>query len=115
MTSYPPGGDNKTMPANKQAKSKKVVTKSSVHQHDHQDVLLRLKKAHGHLAKVIDMIEKQEKCLDISQQLYAVEKAITTAKKKIIHEHIEHCLTDHGHQTSDLSQIKEFKEITKYL
>ena len=96
------------MKTNKQVKTNK-------HVHDHKEVLLRLKKAHGHLAKVISMIEAQEKCLNISQQLYAVEKAITTAKKMIIHEHIEHCLEDQGQQSSNINQIKEFKEITKYL
>ncbi len=96
------------MKTNKQEKTNKYV-------HAHKEVLLRLKKAHGHLAKVISMIEAREKCLDISQQLYAVEKAITTAKKMIIHEHIEHCLEDHGQQSSAMNQIKEFKEITKYL
>ena len=97
------------MPPKKQAK------KQQPHQHDHQDVLLRLKKANGHLAKVIRMIEDKEKCLAISQQLYAVEKAISLAKKKIIHEHIEHCLDDHDSKTNDTNQIREFKEITKYL
>ncbi len=97
----------------KQAKNQ--APKNSDHQHDHKDVLLRLKKAHGHLAKVISMIEQQEKCLNISQQLYAVEKAISQAKKNIIHEHIEHCLSDFSNNQNGLSQIKEFKDISKYL
>lgn len=80
----------------------------------HKGIILRLKKAHGHLAKVIQMMEDQEKCLKISQQLYAVEKAITQAKKAVIHDHIEHCLeeSDSKKKKADLT---EFKEITKYL
>lgn len=89
--------------------------KSNIHEHDHKEVLLRLKKANGHLVKVINMIESKEKCLNISQQLHAVEKAITLAKKKIIHEHIEHCLETNTKRTSNSNQINEFKEITKYL
>ena len=32
----------------------------------HKGIILRLKKAHGHLAKVIHMMEGQEKCLKIT-------------------------------------------------
>ena len=80
----------------------------------HRDVVLRLKKAHGHLAKVIQMMEDEEKCLKVSQQLYAVEKAITQAKKAVIHDHIEHCLEE-SNGKSKKNDLNEFKEITKYL
>ena len=38
------------------------------------------------------MIEAQRPCLEITQQLHAVEKAIVAAKKVLIHDHIDHCL-----------------------
>ena len=82
-------------------------------QHEsHKGILLRLKKANGHLAKVIKMMEEEEGCLKITQQLFAVEKAITLAKKIIIHDHIDHCLEEYD---SKLHDAQEFKEITKYL
>ncbi|MDO9182477.1 MAG: metal-sensing transcriptional repressor [Bacteriovorax sp.] len=90
------------------------MTELKQHQ-SHKDVLLRLKKAHGHLAKVIQMIQEEEGCLKISQQLFAVEKAITQAKKNVIHDHIEHCLEDNYSKKSKEKDLKEFKEITKYL
>jgi hypothetical protein NreA len=90
------------------------MTELKQHQ-THKDVLLRLKKAHGHLAKVIRMIEEEEGCLKISQQLFAVEKAIIQAKKNVIHDHIEHCLEDSNTKKSKEKDLKEFKEITKYL
>ena len=46
----------------------------------HPDVIKRLKRAHGHLLNVIAMIEKERACIDIAQQLYAVERAISAAK-----------------------------------
>jgi DNA-binding FrmR family transcriptional regulator len=81
----------------------------------HKDTHSRLKRAHGHLAKIIQMIEDEEGCLKISQQLLAVEKAIIQAKKNIIHEHIEHCLETTNVKDKQVSNLKEFKEITKYL
>ena len=50
----------------------------SQHTHEsHPQIHARLKRAHGHLARVIAMLEEHEPCTDIAQQLFAVEKAIT--------------------------------------
>ena len=78
------------------------------------DILLRLKRAKGHLEKVIGMIDEEESCVQVSRQLHAVAKAITEAKRIFIQDHIEHCLDAKALSASDMS-IKEFKEITKYL
>jgi uncharacterized protein len=83
----------------------------------HPDIIKRLKRAHGHLASVITMLEQERACLDIAQQLQAVESAVANAKKILVHDHIDHCL-EHavrdGIQSAD-DTIREFKAITKYL
>ncbi len=90
--------------------------KESIHQHaTHKDVVLRLKRAQGHLSKVISMIEAEENCLNITQQLHAVVKALVEAKKNLIHDHIDHCLTEDVGSGGKKNKIEEFKEITKYL
>ena len=83
----------------------------------HDDVVKRLKRAEGHLATVIKMIEDGRDCLDLAQQLHAVEKAIAQAKKALIHDHIDHCLehSASGDSRAARASIREFKEITKYL
>ncbi|RFB76406.1 metal-sensing transcriptional repressor [Methylovirgula sp. 4M-Z18] len=88
----------------------------SLHQ-SHPDIIKRLKRADGHLKSVIEMIEAGRPCLDIAQQLHAVEKAIGQAKKTLIQDHLDHCLEDVvGPLPSDRRRtIDEFKEITKYL
>ncbi|MBU6460693.1 MAG: metal-sensing transcriptional repressor [Proteobacteria bacterium] len=83
----------------------------------HPDIIKRLKRAEGHLRSIIDMLEQDRGCLDIAQQLQAVEKAISSAKKTLVHDHINHCLNQ-AVQTDTKSAtdaIEEFKEITKYL
>jgi DNA-binding FrmR family transcriptional regulator len=63
------------------------------------------------------MLEEDRGCLDIAQQLQAVEKAISSAKKNLVHDHIDHCLESSvrkGTRGAD-NAIREFKEITKYL
>jgi hypothetical protein NreA len=84
---------------------------------EHPEVLRRLKRAHGHLKSVLTMLEEQRGCLEIAQQLQAVEKAIGNAKKTLVQQHIEHCLESSLRKGAPDpgSTIQAFKEITKYL
>ena len=71
----------------------------------------------GHLRSTIAMIEQGRPCLDIAQQLHAVEKAIAQAKKTLVHDHIDHCL-EHAVRTNSgdgRKSLEEFKVISKYL
>ena len=83
----------------------------------HPDIIKRLKRAEGHLKGIITMLEEGRGCLDIAQQLQAVESAVGNAKKTLVHDHIDHCLEHavrEGTQSVD-NTIREFKAITKYL
>lgn len=87
-----------------------------VHQ-SHPEIVRRLKRAEGHIRTIVRMIEDGRPCVDVAQQLYAVEKAVINAKKAFIHDHIDHCL-DHVADPSSRNahgDIEDFKEITKYL
>jgi uncharacterized protein len=83
----------------------------------HTGVINRLKRAEGHLKTIIEMIYAKRECLDVAQQLHAIEKAIQNAKKLYIHDHIDNCLEDlAGSLTRDArNSVAEFKEIAKYL
>jgi len=83
----------------------------------HPDIVKRLKRAEGHLRNVISMMEANRSCLDLAQQLHAVERAVAAAKKTLIHDHIDHCLAHAAEDgPGDAGRaIEEFKEITKYL
>jgi len=83
----------------------------------HPEIVKRLKRAHGHLAGVIAMIEEGRSCVDLAQQLHAVEAAITNAKRVLIQDHMEHCLGDgveHGGKSAR-DALTEFKTLSKYL
>ncbi|MAS13524.1 MAG: metal resistance protein [Nitratireductor sp.] len=88
------------------------------HLHEtHPQIVKRLKRAEGHLRGVIEMIESGRPCLDIAQQLHAVERAIAQAKKTLIQDHLDHCLEDViGPLARERRQaLDEFREIAKYL
>ena len=83
----------------------------------HPDILKRLKRAQGHLASVISMIEEGRPCVDLAQQLHAVEGALANAKRELIQDHIEHCLDEgigSGAMTAKAA-LSEFKQLAKYL
>ena len=78
----------------------------------HPRIIARLKRAQGHLAKVLEMLDEGEPCVEIAQQLHAVEKAIANAKRVLIHDHIDHCL---GSESAEISELFDLKSISKFL
>ncbi|WP_159716220.1 metal-sensing transcriptional repressor [Geminicoccus flavidas] len=81
------------------------------------ELLRRLRRADGHLATVVRMVEEGRDGLVIAQQMQAVIKALEKAKQMLILDHIDHHL---GAAADSLPpevqrRIAEFREITKYL
>jgi DNA-binding FrmR family transcriptional regulator len=87
------------------------------HHESHGDIAKRLRRAEGHLRSVIAMIEEGRACVEVVQQLHAVEKAVCQAKRTLIQDHIDHCLvhTLEAMVGGEQSSLDEFKQITKYL
>lgn len=83
----------------------------------HPEILKRLRRAEGHLRTTLAMLDEQRPCLELAQQLHAVEKAISAAKKALIHDHLDHCLEQAGDPAArrPRSALAEFKQISKYL
>lgn len=83
----------------------------------HPEIAMRLRRASGHLVKVIAMIEAGEACEGVAQQLQAVTNALAIAKRQYVTDHIEHCLDiQEGMTLRDTAdQLKELKAMTKYL
>ena len=88
------------------------------HRHEsHPAIINRLRRARGHLDKVVAMLEAGEPCMTLAQQLQAVESAIASAKTTLIEDHLDHCL-DHVAGPLDAAkrrQIEEFKKMARYL
>ena len=91
-----------------------------VNDHTHQshpNIIKRLKRANGHLESVIGMIDQGKPCLELAQQLHAVEKAIQQAKKTLVQDHIDHCMEEAiGPLTATQREhVRDFKAIARYL
>ncbi|MDN3277983.1 metal-sensing transcriptional repressor [Frankia sp. RB7] len=85
--------------------------------HAHSPIARRLKRAHGHLQTIIEMIEQDRPCAQIAQQLQAVEGAIESAKKMLVHDHLSHSLERSFPVAGPKGRaaLKEFKLMAKYL
>ena len=92
------------------------MPRSAVHR-SHPEIAKRLRRAEGHLRTIIAMVEEGRGCLDLAQQLHAVEKAIGNAKRTLIHDHIDNCLEEVAGPVPRRARgpLDQFKEITKYL
>jgi uncharacterized protein len=78
----------------------------------HPAIVKRLRRAEGHLRVIAEMIMAGRPCIDLAQQLHAVERAVANAKHELIHDHIEHCLDG---AMNPKAALKELKALTKYL
>jgi DNA-binding FrmR family transcriptional regulator len=81
------------------------------------DLLNRLRRAHGHLAGIVRMVEEGDDGLKIAQQMQAVVSALEKTKTLIVTDHIEHHLEEligplPGSIRNDLAKLGE---LAKYL
>ncbi|WP_298671460.1 metal-sensing transcriptional repressor [uncultured Sphingomonas sp.] len=81
------------------------------------DLINRLKRAQGHLAKIVEMVSEGRDGLQTAQQMQAVIAALDKAKTLLVSDHIEHHLEDlvgplPKEVRDDLAKLSEF---AKYL
>ncbi len=69
------------------------------------------------MRRVIEMFDEGRSCVELAQQLQAVEKAINEAKRRLIHDHVDHCLDSaaNGKGVRPPALVDEFKAISRYL
>ena len=87
----------------------------SVHA-SHPAIVKRLRRAHGHLARVLDMIESGRPCPEVAQQMVAVESALRRAREVFVTDHLEHCLLDavrNGRPEDGLAEVRALFGVVK--
>lgn len=55
-------------------------------------VILRLKTAKGQIEAVIKMIEDERYCIDVANQLLAIQSLIKNANQEVLSDHLNHCV-----------------------
>ena len=83
----------------------------------HPKIVRRLKQAHGQIAAILKMFDEGRSCLELAQQIQAVESVVHSAKRSLIQDHMEHCLGDAAarDEISAKEALREFKALSNYL
>lgn len=73
---------------------------------DQKKALRSLKTARGQLDKVIQMMEEDRYCIDVANQILAVNGLLKKANLSILKQHMNHCVKqafqeDHGEEHVD--------------
>ena len=53
-----------------------------------------LKTARGQIDGILNMVEEDRYCIDISNQLLATQAILNKINKEILHAHMEHCVKE---------------------
>ena len=70
-------------------------------------IVTRLKRANGHLASVIRMLEEGSECEDALMQLAAVSKAINRGGYALVATGLHHCLAEGGPESVDAQKMEK--------
>jgi DNA-binding FrmR family transcriptional regulator len=78
-----------------------------------KDVSIRLKRANGHLNSVVNMVENGDYCIDVMNQLKAVQSALDKASQIILRNHLNTCVYTAIKEDNAEKVIDELIEIYK--
>jgi len=81
-----------------------------------EKALINFKKAQSHMAKIINMVEKGEYCIDIMQQNLAVIGLLKSAHQMLMENHLKNCFAEaiqSGNQKKKDEMTEEILAVTK--
>ena len=78
-----------------------------------EKALISFKKAHSLLAKIIDMTEKNEYCMNIMQQNLAVIGLLRSAHEMLMENHLNSCFKNAMASKNERQKQKMTQEILK--
>ena len=85
-----------------------------MHKHpSYSSQINRLKRAEGQLRGVVRLIDEGKYCIDILNQLKAVQKALASVEANILETHIENCVAQAISSPDDTRQ--KIAELTKII
>ena len=71
-------------------------------------IMAKYKEIGGQLDGIVRMVEEDRYCLDISQQLMAVEAMLNRVNKEVLSAHLKHCVQEAETPEQRNEKIDEF-------
>ena len=81
-------------------------------QAEHKKIQRLLKTARGQIDGILNMIEEDRYCLDVSQQVMAAQSILARANREILTAHLAHCVKN---ATTDAEREAKVEELTALL
>jgi DNA-binding FrmR family transcriptional regulator len=75
--------------------------------------LVNFKKAQSHLAKIIQMVEGDQYCIDVMQQNLAVMGLLKSANQMLMEGHLSSCFKDAMASEDEMKKEEMVREILK--
>ena len=82
---------------------------------ERKKALQSLKTAKGQIEGIIKMIEDDRYCIDVANQLMAVQSLIKKADLMILQGHLRHCLKEACLNNNPEEKIEEFNKVLEKL
>ncbi|HZJ68699.1 MAG TPA: metal-sensing transcriptional repressor [Candidatus Eisenbacteria bacterium] len=81
-------------------------------QADPKKVLNRLKTVRGQIEGIIRMVEEDQYCIDISNQLLAAQSILKSTNRIVLQAHLDHCVQESfKNEDQQEEKIQELKAI----
>ena len=74
---------------------------------ERKQALAALKTAKGQIDGILNMLEENRYCIDISNQILAAQSQVARANKLILIQHLHTCIIDAADNEEDLKQKTE--------
>jgi DNA-binding FrmR family transcriptional regulator len=75
-----------------------------------KDISLRLKKVEGQIRGIQKMLDENRNCMDIIQQLQAIQSAVSSTNQLIIKQYLSNCFKD-SNLGSDQEKLNEVSKL----
>jgi CsoR family transcriptional regulator, copper-sensing transcriptional repressor len=90
-------------------------TEKKVVQPNKQQLILRLKRIEGQVRGIHKMVEENRYCLDILNQVAAVQSALNQVSLALMKDHSRHCMSRAIKQGNGDEAIEELMDVVKRL
>jgi len=81
--------------------------------HDHTNTIKRLKTIEGHIRGIQRMLEEDTYCIDVINQIHAVQSALNKVNKQILDQHLNSCVITAIRGEDPQERERILKEITE--
>ncbi|MEX2467365.1 MAG: metal-sensitive transcriptional regulator [Gemmatimonadota bacterium] len=75
--------------------------------HGNDDILRRLKSVEGHVRGVQRMVEEDAYCIDVVNQIVAIQRALKKVSARVLDQHLHSCVTEavRGQDVEDRERV----------